>query len=461
MFQPRTQYDVLPDRIDIRDFFEYTVDFVTRPPYQRKNVWSTKKQQALLDSLFRGFYIPRLVLREVRLSDDRVVREVVDGQQRITTVQLFFKDELKLPDSLATLDHRLGGKRFSELPDEIRKYSSKNLKFEADIIKGIDDPKSQMHQTIATEIFWRLQQGESLNVMEVAHARLSSPVRNFIVKYADDISFDYSAYQPIDANSDKHKFFRVIDRGNDRMQHLSLLGRLLLIERANGPTDVRDRVLADWIDETQIQDGIGNQEFEKEPVAVAVLKTLKLFYEVFRDDPAIDEDNGVKELRIEYFIISMVMLVRYLRGHYAFLPEHHKHFRDFTYEFHHRWKQHSDDDRDILIFSDNRQQSLADLESRERLLRQAFFEYLEKNGIEIKGLDCKRAFNEAERIRVYRKQEGLCQACLAEGKPKDQALVSWSAYQTDHIFPWIKGGETTEDNAQVLCQTHNAAKGKR
>ena len=288
--------------------------------------------------------------------------------------------------------------------------------------------------------------------MEVAHARLSSPVRNFIVKYADDISFDYADYKPIDANPDKHGFFSVIDRGNDRMQHLALLGRLLLIERADGPTEVRDKLLAEWIDETQTKDGIGNPKFEKEPIAVALLKTLKLTYDIFRSDPAMDEENGVKELNIEYFIISFVMLVRYLRRYYAFLPEHHKHFREFTYEFHHRWKVSSEDDRDILIFSTNRQQSLANLENRDKILRQAFFEYLEKHGIEIKGLDAKRAFNEAERIRVYRKQDGLCQMCLAEGKSQDEAAVSWSAYQTDHILPWIRGGTTTEDNAEFSAE---------
>ena len=288
--------------------------------------------------------------------------------------------------------------------------------------------------------------------MEVAHARLSSPVRNFIVKYADDISFDYADYKPIDANPDKHGFFSVIDRGNDRMQHLALLGRLLLIERADGPTEVRDKLLAEWIDETQTKDGIGNPKFEKEPIAVALLKTLKLTYDIFRSDPAMDEENGVKELNIEYFIISFVMLVRYLRRYYAFLPEHHKHFREFTYEFHHRWKVSSEDDRDILIFSTNRQQSLANLENRDKILRQAFFEYLEKHGIEIKGLDAKRAFNEAERIRVYRKQDGLCQMCLAEGKSQDEAAVSWSAYQTDHILPWIRGGTTTEDNAKFSAR---------
>ncbi len=81
--------------------------------------------------------------------------------------------------------------------------------------------------------------------MEIAHARLSSPVRNFIVKYADDITFDFGCYKPVDSNKDKHPFFRIIDRDNGRMQHLSLLGRLLLIEKAGGPTDIRDKVFGE------------------------------------------------------------------------------------------------------------------------------------------------------------------------------------------------------------------------
>jgi uncharacterized protein with ParB-like and HNH nuclease domain len=99
MFNPQTEYDIYQDKIDVRDFHDYPEDFVVRPPYQRKSVWGTGKQQALLDSLFRRYYIPRLVLREVRLGETRLVREVVDGQQRITTVQRFFADEVKLPSS--------------------------------------------------------------------------------------------------------------------------------------------------------------------------------------------------------------------------------------------------------------------------------------------------------------------------------------------------------------------------
>ena len=71
--------------------------------------------------------------------------------------------------------------------------------------------------------------------MEIAHARLSSLIRNFLVKYADDITFDYVQYAPVEHNRNKHPFFRIISRDNEHMEHLSLLARMLLVEKHAGP----------------------------------------------------------------------------------------------------------------------------------------------------------------------------------------------------------------------------------
>src|SRR6266508_2180368 len=284
MFQPETEYDVFPTSIDIKDFYPYPETFVTRPPYQRKNVWSTTKQQSLLDSLFRRYYIPRLGLREVRISPSEVLKEVVDGQQRIATVYRFFAGDLRLPESLKDVDASLPGARYEDLPAKLRQFVDKELKYDTDLIKRIDNPKSPAHQKIATTIFGRLQQGEPLNFMEIAHAQLSSLLRNFLVKYADDITFDFAKYQPVDENKDKHPFFRIIDRSNDRMQHLSLLGRLLLIENADGPTDVRDEVLGELIDSTQTADRVGNLSFEKTQSAANILRALTIAHHIFKDD---------------------------------------------------------------------------------------------------------------------------------------------------------------------------------
>lgn len=461
MFNPKTQYTVIPKNYPIRDFHDYPEEYVVRPPYQRKNVWSRKKQQDLLDSMFRRFYVPRLVIREVRLSQAQTVHEVIDGQQRITTVQRFLADELTLPQSLNDIHPNLVGVRYSKLPVEIRRFVDRDLKFDADLITDIDDPRNPEHQKVATEIFWRLQQGESLNYMEVAHSKLSSLARNFVVKFADDQRFDYRSYKPIESNPDKHSFFSVIARSNERMQQLALLTRFLILEENNGPADIRDVDITAYIEEYERPDGIGNWDMEKSPHAKTVLSNMSTFYKIFKDDPMLNENNGMRELSVEYFIISTFLLLRHLSKYYVFQEAERRLFYDFVIYFYNRWRgQNRETDTDILSFSDHRQQNASDIEARDRIIRQAFFEYamLEKDH-EMLAKDSRRSFNEAERIFVYRQDQGLCQMCLAEGKPEKEAQVSWSEYQTDHVIPHSKGGATDVENAQVLCRPHNASKG--
>lgn len=461
-FNPRTEYTIVPADISIKDFHEYKEDFVTRPPYQRKAVWSRGKKQALMDSLFRRYYIPRLVIREVRLSDSRTVKEIIDGQQRITTVQDFFENQYALPATLADIDKDLPGAYYKDLSTDVRKFIDKELKYQTDIIKNIDKPNDVQHQLTATEIFWRLQQGESLNYMEVAHAQLSSLTRNFIVKYSDDETFDYKEYKPIDENPDKLPFFSLLNVSNERMKHLQFMTRFLLIEKGGGYADVSDGKVGEFIQEAKVDNGIGSFAYEKEPEAQAVLKNLRLFYDIFKDDPMRDAANGIKELSVEYFIMSVYLLIRHLGRYYVVDAAIKEHIRSFVYDFHERWKTFDEQtDHDLLSFSNRRQQSSNDMETRDRILRQIFFEYSKDKGVVIKDKDEKRAFSELERITIYRKANGLCAECIREGKPELEARVSWSQYQADHVVPHSKGGRTTLANGQLLCGYHNASLGAK
>ena len=461
-FNPKTEYTIVPKEFSIKDFFEYKEDFVTRPPYQRKAVWSKKKKQALMDSLFRRYYIPKLVIREVRKDENVTINEIVDGQQRITTVQEFFDNKYSLPKTLSDLGEGLAGKYYKDLDTGIRKFIDKSLKYQADVIKNIEEPSNVEHQIIATEIFWRLQQGESLNYMEVAHAQLSSLSRNFIVKYSDDLTFDYEAYKAIDSNPNKLDFFKLLDVNNDRMKHLQFMARFLLIEKANGYTDLSDKKITEFINEYKTQDGIGNYSFENEKTGIKVKTNLNTFYSIFKDDSMLDENNGIKEFSTEYFIISIYMLVRHLRMHYALDDSIKVYVKNFVYAFYKRWKTYDEGtDNDLLTFSNRRQQGETDLEVRDMILRQIFFKYVSDNNIDLKEKDTNRAFSELQRILIYRKGKGLCQQCLRENVPEKEARVSWSKYQADHVLPHSKGGETIISNGELLCATHNLSKGNR
>lgn len=458
-FNPKQEYDVVEDLIEIKDFSDFREDYVTRAPYQRKNVWSVKKKQTLLDSLFRRYYIPKIVIREVRLTPDRTINEIIDGQQRIITVQEFIENTLRLPKSLADVSPDLAGKYFSELDVELRKFVTRKLKYKADRVKNIEDPKNPEHQKIATEIFWRLQQGESLNFMEIAHARLNSLTRNFIVKISDDISFDFQNYLPLDQNPHKHPFFKIIDRDNTRMQHLTLMARLILLEQAGGPAELKDAQVVKLIEDHTVENGIGNDSFENEAVARNVLSNLNALYEIFKDDTMLKGGGAIRELKREYIIVSLYLLVSHLRKYYVFEREEKSLLKDFFLAFHERWQNPDDDDRDVLSFSEHRQMDLKNGEARHIIIRQLLFQYAYEKGRQFILKDGKRAFNEAERIVIYRRNKGLCQMCLNEGKNEQEAAVGWPQYEADHILPHAKGGPTNIVNGQVLCGYHNSSKG--
>jgi hypothetical protein len=460
MFQPERPYTIEKKHIRLDDFYINRQLYTIRPPYQRKNVWKKSKKQALLDSLFRKYYIPRIVIREVKIGPERVKNEIVDGQQRILTVQEFFDDEIRLPDSLSgfSKQYTLEGKKFSELHEDIKVYF-RNLYYEADTIIGIRDPKNAKHQKVATEIFRRLQEGEPLNYMEKAHARLASIARNFLTFHADEISFDYEKYEPKDNNANRHKFFEIIERSNERLEHLALLARFLLIELADGPTDIGQKEVEEFIKKHENEHGIGKHEFNKNPEKKASKRTLSVistFYDIFKDDITIGENSGVRELNVEYFIISMYMLLSHINKYYVVDDEMKVKFKEFLLEFYQSYKN-DEEDTDIILFRDKRQQDQQSLETRDKITRQKIFIFYPT----AKWKDNRRNFNEAERIKIYRRDKGLCQLCLSEGLSEEDAKVDWSMYQADHIFAHSKSGKTKLENAQVLCRKHNAMKSNK
>lgn len=59
------------------------------PPYQRNFVWTLKDQKQLIDSIMRGYPLPNFI---ISLRRDGTY-EMVDGQQRATTISKFVKSE--------------------------------------------------------------------------------------------------------------------------------------------------------------------------------------------------------------------------------------------------------------------------------------------------------------------------------------------------------------------------------
>jgi hypothetical protein len=132
------------------------------PKFQRRDVWTLPARSFLIDTLIRGFPVPPVYLR-VTQSEDRtkLIREVVDGQQRISAMLGYVDNKYALSRSL---DAPYAGKRFSELTiseqDAIREYS-----FICEVMHGVSDAD-------VLEMFARLNlYSVQLNAQELRNGR--------------------------------------------------------------------------------------------------------------------------------------------------------------------------------------------------------------------------------------------------------------------------------------------------
>lgn len=78
-----------------------------------------------------------------------------------------------------------------------------------------------------------------------------------------------------------------------------------------------------------------------------------------------------------------------------------------------------------------------------------------------------RFFNEATARSAYAKQRDLaekngvsnCSVCASGHEGLRTKTWDYDQMEADHVTAWSNGGETTPDNCEMLCKSHNAAKG--
>ena len=171
-------YSKEPKTFSLKDFHENQGLFISRPPYQRKNVWTNQQKESLIESFFRRHYVPDIVLREVHTPSHIMKYEVVDGQQRIIAIQDFFNNAIKLAKVLSDITPD-AGKRYSGLSPEVKKHIEQQT-LNATVLGGLTNPHNRKYQEIVAKVFWNLQQGKTLSYMEVEHSKLYSAARAVI-----------------------------------------------------------------------------------------------------------------------------------------------------------------------------------------------------------------------------------------------------------------------------------------
>jgi 5-methylcytosine-specific restriction endonuclease McrA len=100
--------------------------------------------------------------------------------------------------------------------------------------------------------------------------------------------------------------------------------------------------------------------------------------------------------------------------------------------------------------------------------RKGIFEFILGGSTDTKLLEV-RVFDDAIKKSSYKKQtvnaekkkESNCPLCALGHDANKEKIWSINDMDADHVTAWSKGGKTALKNCQMLCKTHNRAKGNR
>ena len=72
---------------------------VLRPDFQRRFVWTHEHQEEFLDTILRGYPFPEIYVcrGDIDLVNLTTTQHVIDGQQRLTTIQLYIEGKQEKP----------------------------------------------------------------------------------------------------------------------------------------------------------------------------------------------------------------------------------------------------------------------------------------------------------------------------------------------------------------------------
>lgn len=157
---------------------EYTIN----RHYQRSDtVWPEAARSFLIETILLDFPIPKLSLHQrLDLPTRRVVKEIVDGQQRSRAILDFYQNKLRLSRTMLSED--FAGRTFNELDDSFQaQFLNYGLNF--DLFVGATSEEVR-------EVFRRMNSFTvPLNPEEARHANYQGPFKWFI----HQLSRDYDA----------------------------------------------------------------------------------------------------------------------------------------------------------------------------------------------------------------------------------------------------------------------------
>jgi len=352
-----------------------------QPEYQRNYIYASeggKREVAVIESILKGYPIGLIYFNKVNPDNF----EVLDGQQRITSLGRFVTNKFAIKDENG--NEQLFGGFAVDKKNKI--LNTKLLIYECE---GTESEIKEWFRTINIA-------GVPLNSQELLNAVYSGP---FVTLAKEEFSNS--------KNSNIQKWSAYISGSANRQDFL---------ERA-----------LQWVSKDNVSEYMSRHRF----------------------------DNNITELK-DYFnsVIDWVSSV------FTDVESEMKGLEwGRLYETYHKNPYNS------KTVSDEVKRLYADPYVKSR---KGIFEYILGGSTDTKLLEV-RVFDDATKKSVYAKQtevaekKGIsnCSLCAIGHDSNKTKIWKLAEMDADHVTAWSKGGATDIKNCEMLCKTHNRAKGNR
>jgi hypothetical protein len=165
------------------------------PDYQREMVWTPKQQSRFIESILIKLPVPFIFAADVGEGDREGALEIIDGSQRIRTLDNFLSNRLELI-GLKKLTQAIG-MRYSDLS------KPRQMRFKRTTVRVIELTE-KADEDARREMFDRLNSGGTrLTTMEVRRGVVDGPFMKFITECA--ANEDFKALVPLSERNAKRK----------------------------------------------------------------------------------------------------------------------------------------------------------------------------------------------------------------------------------------------------------------
>ncbi|MCR5728988.1 MAG: DUF262 domain-containing protein [Ruminococcus sp.] len=365
-----------------KGLFGWSGKLVIQPEYQRNYIYADgKKDVAVIHSIMNHYPIGLLYF--VKVSDDKY--EVLDGQQRITSIGRFLTGKLDVPDENNNYH------KFDGLDKDIQKQINET-KLTIYVCEGAESEIKDWFKTINIA-------GIPLNEQEMLNALYSG---TFVTKAKEVFSNS--------GNANIQKWSAYI-KGDVKRQKI--------LEAA-----------LDWV---------SNGEIDK-------------YMTAHRRDDNIDEMQKYFDTVISWISSTFKDVTKHMQG----------------LEWGRLYRTYHNTPYDPDDISEKVNKLYDDYNNKIVNNPSGIFEYV-LGGCQDTRLLNIRVFEESTKKKKYEQQTkeakdkgtSNCPLCAVGNNNNAKRIYKFNEMEADHVTAWSRGGATDISNCEMLCQTHNRAKGNR